>query len=109
MKLHTLAAAAALSFAFAGTAFAEGAVSATLSQPVTKTVSIVAEGAIFNCAGSSCYAAEAPTRANSTLACKAVVKKVGPVTTFGAGNKTLSAADLAKCNGVAASTMTAAR
>jgi hypothetical protein len=108
MKLQMIAAAAALSFAFAGSAFAEGAVSATLSAPAPKAVKIVAEGAIFDCAGTSCLAAEAPTRANSVLACKAVVKKVGPVASFGAGNKTLSADQLAKCNGVA-STQTAAR
>lgn len=109
MKLQTLAAAAALSFAFAGSAFAEGAVSATLAAPASKPVKIVAEGAIFNCANTACYAAEAPTRANSVLACKAVVKKVGAVASFGAGNKTLSADELAKCNGVAASTQTAGR
>jgi hypothetical protein len=107
MKLQMIAAAAALSFAFAGSAFAEGPVSAKLAAPAPKAVAIVAEGAIFNCAGTSCYAAEAPTRANSVLACKAVVKKVGPVASFGAANKTLSAEELAKCNG--AVTQTASR
>ena len=108
MMLRTLAAAAALSFVCASAAFADAPVSATLSAPVTKTVSIVAEGAIFNCKGSSCTATEAPSRANSTIACKAVVKKVGPVTAFGAANRTLTADDLAKCNAVA-TTQTASR
>lgn len=99
MKLQVLAAAAALSLAFAGVSVAaDGKVVATLKTPVAAKTKVVAGGAVFYCEGDTCVAPTAPSRTNTTKGCKALAKEVGAVTAFGS----LEAAELAKCAGVAA-------
>ena len=52
-------------------------------------------------------ARNAPSRAVTARACKAVVAEVGPVSAYASERKTLEADDLAACNGVAPATLTA--
>jgi len=94
MKFQLLAAAAALSLAFAGASVAaDGKIVATLKTPVTAKTKVVAGGAVFYCEGETCVAPAAPSRTNTTKGCKALTKEVGEITAFGR----LDAADLAKC------------
>lgn len=108
MKLQTLAAAAVLSLSFAGAALADGKVSVQLTAPVAQKTSVIAGGAVFWCEGATCSAFDAPSRAGTIATCKAVVKKVGAVASFGIANKSLDSDELAKCN-AAATTQTASR
>lgn len=101
MKLRMLTAAAVLSLSFAGAAYADGEVFATLKTPVPAKTRVVASSAIFHCEGTSCAASNAPNRTASTAGCKGFVKEVGAVTAFGTPRKPLSAEDLAACNAVA--------
>lgn len=106
MKLRTLTAAAVLTFALAGTAFADGRVTATLQAPVAAKTKIVAAGAVFVCEGTTCVAGSAPTRTMTALGCKALVKEVGAVAGFAGEKRELEAADLTKCNTAARATAT---
>ncbi len=107
MKLRTLAAAAILSVSFAAPAFA-GTVSVSLQNPVETRTKVIAGGAVFSCIDTACVAQNAPPRAVTASACKAVAKEVGPVSAFSSERKSLEADDLAACNGVAPATLTAA-
>jgi hypothetical protein len=105
MKLQVLAAAAALSLAFAGVSIAADAkVVATLKTPVAAKTKVVAGGAVFNCEGSTCIAVTAPARTDTAKGCKSLSKEVGEVVSFG----TLDTDGLAKC-GVVGSTQQAAK
>ncbi|MBI1408206.1 MAG: hypothetical protein GC145_19010 [Caulobacter sp.] len=98
MKFQVLAAAAALSLAFAGVSVAaDGKVVATLKTPVANKTKVVAAGAVFYCEGDTCVAPVAPSRTNTTKGCKALTKEVGALTAFGS----LESDDLAKCVAVA--------
>ena len=99
MKLRTLAAVAALSVSmFAGAALADGRVAAALEAPVAAKTKVVAGGAVFICAGTECVSASAPSRAITAASCKALVKEVGRVSSFGGETKSLTAEDLVRCN-----------
>ncbi|NBB14170.1 hypothetical protein GVN21_02235 [Caulobacter sp. SLTY] len=105
MKLQVLAAAAALSLAFAGSSIAaDGKIIVTLKTPVAAKTKVIAAGAVFNCEGSTCVAAVAPSRTDTAKGCKALSKEVGEVVTFGS----LTNDDLAKCGAVSATTRTQA-
>lgn len=98
MKLQTLAAVAALAMSFAaGSALAEGAVTATLKAPVAAKTKVLAGGAVFTCEGTTCTALATSDRTVTTAGCKALVKAVGPVASL-SGAKSLSDDNLAKCN-----------
>lgn len=97
MKLQTLAAVAAISFAFAGAAYADGKVTATLQAPVAAKTKVLAGGAVFTCEGVTCTALSVSDRTVTTAGCKDLVKTVGALSAFG-GAKSLSDANLAKCN-----------
>jgi len=101
MKLRMLTAAAVLSLSFAGAAYADGKVSATLKTPVPAKTRVMASGAVFYCEGTSCVASSTQPRTASTAGCKGLVKEVGEVTAFGTAQKAISAEDLAACNSVA--------
>ena len=74
MKLRMLAAAAALTTVmFAGSAFADGRIA-------------------------ECVSTQAPSRALTAVACKALAKEVGRVAAFGGETKSLDADDLTRCN-----------
>lgn len=91
------AAGAALALAFAGSAFADGRASATLATSLGSPSKVIAGGAVWNCAESACVSAVAPDDAQTVDACKALVRKVGPVTAYGE-SKPLDEKALAKCN-----------
>ena len=101
MNLRMLTAAAVLSLSFAGAAFADGKVSASLVAPVAAKTKVVAAGALFVCEGSTCVAASAISRTVTVSGCKELVKAVGAVTALTDGKRTLEADDLATCNAVA--------
>jgi len=103
MKLRSLAAVAALSVSMlagplAGSALADGRIAAALDAPVAAKTKVVAGGAVFVCEGAECVSAQAPSRALTAAACKALAKEVGRVSAFGGDSKSLDAEDLARCN-----------
>jgi len=97
MKLRSLAAAAAFSM-LATSAFADGRIAAALDAPVAAKTKVVAGGAVFVCEGAECVSTQAPSRALTAVACKALAKEVGRVAAFGGETKSLDAEDLTKCN-----------
>lgn len=101
MKLRMLTAVAVLSLSFAGAAFADGKVSASLATPVAARTKVVAAGALFVCEGSTCVASSAQARTVTVSGCKELVKAVGAVTTFTNGKRAIEGDDLATCNAVA--------
>lgn len=103
MKLRSLAAVAALSASMlagplAGSALADGRIAAALDAPVAAKTKVVAGGAVFVCEGAECVSAQAPSRALTAAACKALAKEVGRVAAFGGDTKSLDAEDLTRCN-----------
>lgn len=99
MKLIAFAAMSMAVLFAAGSAFAAGspAVSATLKASVDNK-RIIAEGGLFECNGTSCIATETTNRTSGPAACRALVKVVGAVESFGTAAKPLSAEQIAKCN-----------
>lgn len=101
MKLRMLTAAAVMSMTFAGVAFADAKVSASLATPVAAKTKVVAAGALFICEGSTCVANSAQARTVTVSGCKELVKAVGAVTTLTNGKRSLESDELATCNAVA--------
>ena len=99
--IRTLSA-AATAIAFAGTAFANTAFTATLEAPMEKAEEIVAEKALWSCAGDTCTA-NLKRKTVRVSTCKKVVKEVGKLASFSNENATQSAEDLERCNAVAKS------
>ncbi|MDP1630661.1 MAG: hypothetical protein Q8L66_04500 [Caulobacter sp.] len=102
MKLRILTAAAVLSLSFAGAAYADGRISASLKTPVPAKVTLVVAGALFVCEGDTCVASSAPSSTLTRRGCKALVKEVGALTAFGGDRKAIEGADLEACNAIAA-------
>lgn len=98
MKLRMLTAAAVISLSFAGAAFADGKVSASLAAPVAAKTKVVAAGALFVCEGSTCVASTGLSRTVTVSGCKELAKSVGALTALTDGKRTLEAGDLATCN-----------
>lgn len=69
---------------------------ADLAKPPAQT-RFVARDIVWKCTDSTCFAGKGGSR--PVIMCAALVRKVGPVTNFIAGDETLAAADLATCNG----------
>jgi len=101
MKIRMLTAAAVLSLSFAGVAFADAKVTASLATPVAAKTKVVAAGALFTCEGSTCVANSAIARTVTVAGCKELVKVVGPVTTLTNGKRSIEGQDLATCNAAA--------
>ena len=98
MKIQMLALAAALSMA-AGSAFAEDTAQATLKTPVTAPVHTIAGGATWLCQGTSCVTtSETIGDTLSVWSCKTLVQTVGPVTSYSLGAKSLTPAQVDRCN-----------
>jgi hypothetical protein len=101
MKLTIAAAcAAAISIGFAGSALAEGTVTATLETPIAGHAKFIAAHAVFNCEGATCVALVAPDDANDVFACKTVAKQVGRISAY-KEFKPLDDKSLSKCNAAA--------
>lgn len=71
---------------------------AGLATPVTAT--LIVKDLRWACIGDSCSALRTGTSPDVNV-CAAVARKLGPVTSFSAGNETFDAAALQKCNAVA--------
>jgi hypothetical protein len=98
MKIQMLALAAALSMA-AGSAFAEDTAQATLKTPVSAPVHAIAGGATWLCEGTSCVTtSETIGDTLSVWSCKTLVQTVGPVTSYSLGGKSLTPAQVDRCN-----------
>lgn len=70
--------------------------SVELAAPAAEAHTIIG-GVVWQCAETSCIAAKASSR--PVTMCKRVVRELGAVTSFTAGEKALEAEDLASCNG----------
>lgn len=97
MKLHVLAAAAALSLSAAGSALAADRMTALLEQPVAAKTKVVAGGAVWLCEGSTCSTTAVSSRSVTFRACQSLAKEVGRVSSYG-GKSSLDAEQLGKCN-----------
>ena len=108
---HALAAAcAALSFSFAGAAFADSQINATLAAPQSTPLKLIAASAVWNCLGDTCSAGVAPDDAVGVSGCKELAKQVGRLTAYTFDHKSLDDKSLARCNTAAkaSATMTSA-
>ena len=85
------------SAAWAGTDF-----TAKLEIPKDKLVKIVAAEALWECVDDTCTAT-LERKAVKVSTCKQVAKSLGKVSAFESGQKSLSDANLKKCNAVAKS------
>ena len=98
MKIQMIALAAALSMA-AGSAFAEDTAQATLKTPVSAPVHAVAGGATWLCQGASCVTtSETIGDTLSVWSCKTLVQSAGPVSSYSLGAKSLTPAQIDRCN-----------
>lgn len=100
-SLSLLAAAAVLATAAASNAAppaASGPVVAKLQTPLAKRQRPIAGAAVFDCEGDTCSAATPTSGTNSVPGCRELARRVGPLTSFGAGGASLDADSLARCN-----------
>ena len=110
MKLVIAIACLAASLSLATHALADGRTTATLQQPIAAKTQFIANGAIWDCEGSTCVASNMPGRTFGPSQCHDVARKVGAVTQFKNDEKTLEQASLDRCNaGLPAKTTTASR
>ena len=98
------------SLSLATHALADGQVTATLQQPIAAKKQFIANGAIWDCAGTTCVASNVPVQNFGPSLCRDVAKHAGPVADFTNSAKSLEPASLDKCNtGLAPKTTTASR
>jgi hypothetical protein len=110
MKLVIALACLATSLTLASHAFADGRTVATLQQPVAAKTTFIANGAIWDCEGSTCVASNTPDQTFGFSQCHDVAKHAGVVAEFKNDYKTLQAASLDRCNtGLTPKTTTASR
>jgi hypothetical protein len=110
MKLALAVACLAGSLSLATHALADGRTTATLQQPIAAKTQFIANGAIWDCEGSTCVAANTPDQTFGASQCRDVAKKVGLVVEFKNEDRTLQPTSLDRCNtGLVAKTTTASR
>jgi hypothetical protein len=111
MKLAFAAACAVATLSLATAALADGATIATLQQPVAKKTQFVANGAVWDCADTTCIAANTPDQTFGIGECHTIAKHVGvAVAEFKTSSHSLQAASLEQCNaGLAPKSVTASR
>jgi hypothetical protein len=103
---HALATACAVfSFSFAGAAFADSQINATLETPQSSPQKLVAASAVWDCQADSCVAGLAPDDAVGVSGCKELAKQVGRLTAYRFDNRALDDKSLAKCNMAAKASM----
>ena len=96
--LKTVLIAMILGGAFTTSAFAQDQVfTAKLATPVAARTHVVADNAVWTCEGDTCQAVA--HHASSVHDCRLLVRRTGPVTSYGPVNATLSDEDIARCNG----------
>ncbi len=101
MKFSLATACAVFTLGLAGSAFADGTVTATLENPVNGHAKFIAAHAVFNCEATTCVADFAPDDANDAYACRDLAKQVGRISTY-KEFKPLDEKGLGKCNQAAA-------
>ncbi|HVM99984.1 MAG TPA: hypothetical protein VMT68_07205 [Caulobacteraceae bacterium] len=110
MKLVIAVACLAASLSLASHALADGRTEATLAQPVPAKTQFLANGAIWDCEGTTCVAANTPEQSFGASQCRDVSKRFGAVAEFKNEYKSLQPASLDRCNaGIAPRTTTASR
>jgi hypothetical protein len=100
MKHLVLAAALLLSAGAAQAADASRTAEAVLTAAATTTESTVIDGRLWRCFGTGCraQAASNPTSQPIGRECRRVVAKLGEVSHYRSGKRTLTAAELQACN-----------
>jgi len=110
MKLIIALACLGASLTLASHALADGRTTATLQQPIAAKTQFIANGAIWDCEGSTCVASVTPDQTFGPSQCHDVAKRVGAVVEFKNDYRTLQPTSLDRCNaGVAPKTTTASR
>ncbi len=110
MKLIIALACLGASLTLATHALADGRTVATLQQPIAAKVQFIANGAIWDCEGSTCVAGNTPDQTFGASQCRDVARHVGQVVEFKNDVKALQPASLDRCNtGLTAKTTTASR
>jgi hypothetical protein len=111
MKLAFAVACLVATLSLATNALADGTTTATLQQPVAKKTQFVANGAVWDCADTTCVAANTPDQTFGIGECHAIAKHVGvAVAEFKTSSHSLQAASLEQCNaGLAPKAVTASR
>jgi len=110
MKLVIALACLATSLTLATHALADGRTVATLQQPIAAKTTFIANGAIWDCEGSTCVASNTPDQTFGPSQCRDVAKRLGAVAEFKNDYKTLQPASLDRCNtGLTPKTTTASR
>ena len=98
--LKTFLIAASLTLAVTSAAHADAAfANASLAKPVAKTTQVIAGGAVWTCEGDACRAPATSDRTRSVSSCKALVREVGPVKSYGVEKQTLTTEELTRCDG----------
>ena len=96
--MRTIILAAAIA-AFAAPAFAAGSWTAVPVQPSTKTA-FAGSAVIWTCAAGGCHATSDTFTADELSECKALARKLGPISSF-TGRAAFAEARLAACNAAA--------
>jgi hypothetical protein len=102
MNILIATACAAFTLAMAGSAFADGRVTATLDSPQSAQARLIVGPAAWNCEGATCVANGQPEDTAGLGACRDLARKVGRISSYVSDARTLDAAALAKCNKSAA-------
>lgn len=101
MSIRLALIAAMVSASFVGTAYARDAVATVkLEAPVSESTRVIAINTLWNCDGDTCLAR--PSHAVSVRACRQFVREAGGnvrVSSYGTERRSLSAEELARCNG----------
>jgi len=97
--VKTLALIAAMMILASTTALADTSrYTATLAQPVAAKKEFIVNGNMFRCEGSTCALVSNPIDAASVHTCRALQRRVGTLTAYGAEGTPFDAAKLAQCN-----------
>lgn len=97
--MHNSAFVAAALILVSTVAFSDNArYTATLARPLTQKRTLVVEGNLFRCGGSTCILASHPENADSVGTCRALRRQVGDLTAYIADGTPFDADKLAKCN-----------
>ena len=80
-------------------AFAANGVEARLAAPVSKPREVIIDGRIWSCEGDVCRGGSRGANQSLKRECLRAAKVLGPVVGYRNGDKTLSAEEVAACNG----------
>lgn len=79
-----------------GVAFAKTPVTVKLEAPVAEATRVIANGAVWQCEGDTCTGVM--TRSVNARTCGEVAEQVGRVVSFTGEDRTVTGADLDRCN-----------